>query len=131
MTIKQTVASLKTGIMKPSSSDPCNRHLLLLANLVKEFHVLNHCVSWAVDTVMLVAEHRRDSRNVTSHKALHEFHQQVPAVIGYHTWTVFHLATETKAVKQPTITTQEAIRFLISTALKVEHSAATKNSSFL
>lgn len=85
------------------SSDSCYRHLLLLADLVEQLHVLNHCVCGAVDAVVLGAKHRRDAGSVAAHEALHELHQQVPAVIGYHTGAVLHLATKTTALKLTTV----------------------------
>lgn len=86
-----------------SSSDTCNRHLLLLANFVEKFHVLNYCIRWIVDAVMLIIEHRGDTGGMISHKALHELHYKVPTVSGYHTWTIVHLTTITKKINYESI----------------------------
>lgn len=42
-----------------SLTNPSHWHLLLLANLVEEFHVLDHGICWAIDCVVSVAEHCR------------------------------------------------------------------------
>lgn len=39
-----------------SLANPSHRHLLLLANLVEEFHVLDHGICWAVDCVVSAAK---------------------------------------------------------------------------
>lgn len=82
------------------SSDSCYRHLLLLADLVEQLHVLHHSVRRAVDAVVLGAKDGRDARSVVPHEALHELHQQVPAVVGYHAGAVLHLPTQTTALKR-------------------------------
>lgn len=73
------------------SPDPGHGHLLLLADLVEELHVLNHGVRGAVDAVVLGAEHGGDAGSVAAHEALHELHEQVPAVAGDHAGAVLHL----------------------------------------
>lgn len=71
---------------------------------------------------MLGAKHRWDAGSVVPHEALHELHEQVPAVVSYHAGAVLHLATETTALKLAAgaVTTQEAMRFPPSTLLERE-----------
>lgn len=40
-----------------SLTNPSHRHLLLLADLIEEFHVLDHGICWAVDSIMSVPKH--------------------------------------------------------------------------
>ena len=96
---ERRMQSLQTRLQGVPSSDPRDGHLLLLADLVEQLHVLHHRVGRAVDAVVLGAKHGRDTGSVVPHEALHELHQQVPAVVGYHAGAVLHLATETTARK--------------------------------
>lgn len=91
--------SLCAGLQGAPSSDPCHRHLLLLADLVEELHVLDHGVCRAVDAVMLGTEHGWDAGSVVPHEALHELQEEVPAVVGYHAGAVLHLAMESTALE--------------------------------
>lgn len=77
-----------------SLSNPRHRHLLLLADLVEEFHVLDHGVCWAVDCVVSVPKHCRSPWGVAAQKTLQELKQQAPAVASYHTGAILHLGPE-------------------------------------
>lgn len=49
-----------------SLTNPSHWHLLLLANLVEEFHVLDHGICWAVDCIVSVAKHCGSPRCVAA-----------------------------------------------------------------
>lgn len=53
-----------------SLTNPSHRHLLLLADLVEELHVLDHGICWAIDRVVSAAKHCRSPWGVAAQKAL-------------------------------------------------------------